>query len=234
MEKTIEIFIEVLLFLIASYFIFYQAFLKKIGQKVAELVTEKQLTEIRETVKSEFKSKMETHKAELSLELSKRIEPLKSELAKGNISHQIEYGNLYIERTKVIREMYARLQELHSAMAWFTAQLVPVIEDTEKEEQERKERINKALNEFQNYYVINKLFFDKEFCDFVDGIFKTYWDLGWEYGFKSERLKSAGVTDHYIDIYIKETTKISKQVREDLPKKIEELENKFREILGVS
>ena len=218
MEKIIEIGAELILFLVASYFIFYKAWLKSLGTEVAKLSTAEDLTKIQETVKSDFNTK---------------IEELKSTLSKNNISYQIQYSHLHQERSKAIVELYRKLQELHSAMVDFTATMKPVIEDADKEEEERNVRANKALMDFKNYYILNKVFFDKIFCKYVDEVFKVYWDKGWEFGFKSGRMKSGQLGKEDFKDYLSETSAISKEIRDELPHKIEEIETEIRKMLGV-
>jgi hypothetical protein len=232
-EKFIEIGIEVLLFLIASYFIFYKSWLKELGKEVAKLSTVEQLTQLKEAVKKDFNEKIETYKTQLSEELALKIEPLKSELSKNNITHQIQFGYLHQERSKVVLELYKKLQELHSAMVNWTAFMQPIIENAEKESQDRTNRVNLAISDFKNYYVINKLFFSKSFCVFIDLVFKEYWDKGWEFGYSQERIKNGQLTEEYFKHYSDEMSKISREIKENLPKKIDEIEERFRKILNV-
>lgn len=233
MNDWTQIGINVVLFLIASYFLFYKSWLKALGNEVAKLSTKSQLTKLEEDVKKEFNEKLESYKSKLSEELSLKIEPLKSELAKTNITHQIQFGYLHQERGKVTLELYKKIQELHSAMVNWTATLQPIIEDAEKEATERTNRMNRAMDDFRNYYIVNKLFFSAKFCEFIDSIFQVYWDKGWEFGYKQARVQSGQITQEYFNEYSKEMTKISREIRDELPKKISELEVKFRKILNV-
>jgi hypothetical protein len=232
-KDWIEIGIKVTLFLIASYFIFYKSWLKSLGKEVAKLSTKAQLTKLEQDVKKDFNEKLESYKSKLSEELALKIEPIKSELAKTNITHQIQFGYLHQERGKVTLELYKKIQELHSAMVNWTATLQPIIEDAEKEATERTNRVNRAMDDFRNYYIVNKLFFSAKFCEFIDSIFQVYWDKGWEFGYKQARVQSGQITQEYFNEYSQEMSKISKEIREELPKKITELEVKFRKILNV-
>jgi len=232
-EKIVEIIIEVALFLIASYFIFYKSWLNSLGKEIAKLSTIEQLTKLTESVKKDFNEKIEAYKSKLSEELTLKIEPLKSELAKNNITHQIQFSYLHQERAKVILELYKKLIELHSAMVDWTNFMHPIIEDAEKERQERTTRANLAINDFKNFYLVNKLFFSKSFCNYIDEIFKEYWDKGWEFGYGQERVKSGQLTGEYFKHYAEQRSKISKELKENLPIKISEIEDKFRKILNV-
>ena len=136
-QMVIQIVIEVGLFLIASYFVFYKSWLTELGKETAKLSTTTQLTTRTEEVKKEFQEKMELYKNKLSEELTLKIEPIKSELAKSNITHQVQFSFLHQERARIIIELYKKLVELHSAMIDWTNPIHPIIEDVEKENQER-------------------------------------------------------------------------------------------------
>ena len=118
-------------------------------------------------------------------------------------------------------------------MVSWTAFLHPIIEDADKESLERTNRVNIAVNDFKNYYIPNKLFFSKSFCEYIDAVFKEYWDKGWEFGYSQERIKSGQPTAEYYQHYAETMSKISKEIRDNLPVKIQEIENRFRKILNV-
>ena len=109
----------------------------------------------------------------------------------------------------------------------------PIIEDPVLEEQERNKRANFALHDFKNFYLTNRLFFSESFCKYIDDVFKVYWDKGWDFGYRQERLKSGQLEKEFQLEYMKDMTEISKELRENLPAKISEIETKFRQILNV-
>ena len=64
--------------------------------------------------------------------------------------------------------------ELQSAMVDWTTSIHLIYEDAEKEEQERIKRANNALNDFKNFYIVNKLFFSRSFCNYIDEVTSVY------------------------------------------------------------
>lgn len=144
-----------------------------------------------------------------------KIEPIKSELAKANITHQIQFSFLHQERGKVILKLYKRLVELHSMVDW-TNFIHPIIEDGDKEKQERTERANLALHDFQNFYLLNKLFFSESLCTYINDVFKEYWDKGWNFGYYQGRLQSGELLKGYVTEYSKNMSKISKELKTSL------------------
>jgi len=229
----VDLGIKVVLFLVASYFIFYKSWLKALGIEIAKLSTKEQLTKLEEEVKKDFNEKLESYKTKLSEELALKIEPIKSDLAKNNITHQIQFSHLHKERSKVIVEIYRNLQELHSAMVNWTAPMQPVFEDAKEESKQRTIRVNTAMDNFRNHYIVNKIFLTKKFCTDIDSLFQVYWDKGYDYGYIKARVLSGEISGDYYKQFSKEMSDISKLVRNELPKKMEELEKKFRIILKV-
>ena len=207
--------------------------MKALGKEVAKLSTKKQLTELEQLVKHEFNEKIESYKKDLNKELAMTMEPIKAALAKNNITHQIEYEFLHRKRAEVIVVLYGKLQELHSAMMNWTAPIKIVVENAKTEELERMGRANKAIVDFKNYYLRNKIFLPEELCDSIDKLFAEYWDKGWEFGYSKSRLESGQLNDEYFKHYSENLTKISKELRDNLPDRIQEIESRIRKMLRV-
>lgn len=220
-------------FLLGAIFLMYRAFVKNMGKRVAELATATDITNIEEKVKQGFRIQLQDYKTKVNTELATELEPIKSELAKGNIAYQIQYSHLHQKRGEVIIELYQKLIELHSAMVEWTRTFQPIVEDAEAEKAERESRANKAIHDFKNYYLFHKVYFSKNFCFSIDELFKEYWDKGWDFGWKSGRIASGQITQEDYLNYSKELNKISTEIKEVLPSRIEELENQIRGILGV-
>jgi|GEM_PF-1075621 len=233
METIIKLAIEVILFLIASYFIFYKAWLKSLGKEMAKLITIEKFTQLKESVKKDFNESLELYKSKLNEELSLKIEPLKAELNKQNISYQIQYSFLHQERGKVLVDLYKKLQELYSAMADWTATMHPVIENGDKEMKERNIRANTALIDFRNHFVLNKIFFSKSFCKSIQALIDVYWDKGWDFGYAQNRILEGNLPHDYFKDYSTQLTAISKELRVKIPPMISEIEDLCRDILNV-
>lgn len=118
-------------------------------------------------------------------------------------------------------------------MVNWTALIQPIKEDADKEREERAIRANKALVDFRNFYIPNKIFFTKSFCESIDKILNEYWDKGWNFGRAQARILEGNLPADYFKNYSKELSVISKEIREKIPPKIIELEDKIRSILNV-
>lgn len=112
METTIEIIIEIILFLIVSYFIFYKSLMKELGKQNAKIITAEELTRTQESVKQEFRTLIADYKSKISEQLTVKVENLKAELAKNNISYQISLAELTKMRFQKIEELVLDLIKL--------------------------------------------------------------------------------------------------------------------------
>jgi hypothetical protein len=213
------IVINGIVFLVISYFLFYQSFIKALGKETAKLVTVEDLTKIEESVKQDFR---------------KEIEPIKAQLNKENISHQIEYTFLHQQRGKVLVALYQKLQELHSSMASWTATMQPIMEDADKEELSRAVRVDSAYNECRNYFINHKLFLSKDFSNSINDVLGDYGDLGWDFGYKLMAIRQRGLHPSTYKQFSEEISKISDDVRVKIPPKLVEIETQFRLMLGVT
>ncbi len=232
-QFILQTLLDVLLFLIASYFLFYKSWLNALGAEVAKLSTAEELTRLTEGVKSEFSGQLENQKIKLSEELSHKIEPLKAELAKGNITHQVQLQFLHNKRGEVIVELYRKMIDLHSAMLDWTATFQEVIEDADKEKEARTTRVNKAMFEFNNFYLYNRLFFSEGFCKELDDVLKDFKSKGWDFGYRQSRVQDINLSKEYLIEYGKEMSKINAEIRGTLSNKIEAVEKRMRQLLNV-
>lgn len=179
------------------------------------------------------------------LELNHELEIYRSQLEQQNKSFQhsldtklnefnIRFSSLHQERAEVIRQLYYKLVELQSSMFNLTRRAHLVINNAHKEEDERLERMNKALQDFNNYYLPNKIYFNSEITNKLNNLSKEYWDKGWDYSFISKQFKEGSIPRDLFDEYFEKSKSISNIVEKDFVKLIEELENDFRQILGVT
>lgn len=107
-----RIVIDVLAFIIVSYFLFYKNYVKELGKKIAELTTIADKTQIVETVRKQFNDDLERVKGEIQVNVAATVKPLEALLQKENITHQIftsEYIKLRFERLDIL---YAKVYEL--------------------------------------------------------------------------------------------------------------------------
>lgn len=139
---------------------------------------------IKQIIESSSNKKLEKFKQELDftnksyqLTLDTELERYKSE-----ISIQFNKKSLLHESClKIIDEMYKKIILLDSAMRELTSPVRYVGDTSEEKEQKRTEKAAEAYYDFNNYYYLNKLYFQSSTCDLLDNLRKEYWNANWDY-----------------------------------------------------
>ncbi|MDO6473095.1 hypothetical protein [Maribacter sp. 1_MG-2023] len=182
-----------------------------------------------ELKKTELNQELENHKMKLEQQNQDFQHNLDLKLNEFNI----QFSKLHQDRAEVVKELYHKLIELQAAMTDFTRRMHAVIEDAEKEKEERITRVNKGLIDFVNYYLPNRIYFDKDLAEKLDNLANEYRNKGWDFAQMSSYLSESGMTRELYEEYSNKTKEISQFVKDEFPKVIEDLEEEFRTLLGV-
>lgn len=182
------------------------------------------------------------HKKKVAAE---ELESFKSGLERDSRSfqHQLDlklerynvlFSKLHEERAHIIKDMHSKLLELHSAISDYTAiaRLTTCDEDREKAEDARVERANKAIWDFNNYVILNNIYFEKSLADKLDQIRKEYYRAGIEFTSLKQFPQGDGAESHRK--YVEEWKEINDRISGDLQNALKELEDEFRKLLGVN
>lgn len=99
-----------------------------------------------------------------------KVESYKKNLEKIAIEHSVIFQSLHSERAITIKDFYAKLskldESLHSALRRFQSVGEPDLE----------EKVNKLANDFnnlRNYFLPNRIFFEKKLCTKIDNILEV-------------------------------------------------------------
>ena len=182
-----------------------------------------------ELKKAELNQDLENHKKELEQQNKDFQHSLDLKLNEFNI----RFSKLHQDRAEVIKELYHKVIDLQSGMTVFTRRIHPIIEDADKENEERIERVNKGFDEFINFYLPNKIYFDRKLAEKLDFLAQQYSDKSWNFGYLSNRIRNENIPAEVYKDFSEEMKEISNFVADEFPKVIEELEDEFRSLLGV-
>ena len=165
---------------------------------------------------------------------AKGIEIKKIELQNELDKNKILFSNLHSKRTEIIETIYYKLTELNASMVDLTRRIHPIIENGEKEEEERILRANKALFDFRDFFLPHKIYFEKELAQKIENVHKMYWDKGWDFNYMNSRMRSGEMLRETWREFYEQSKKITESIDVDIPPILEELEEDFRELLGVN
>lgn len=164
MSPIVQILVSALLFLVASYLLYFKFFLKALGKETAKLITVEEYTRQQEQVKASF---------------AEQLEELKADLNRKGIEYQTQFSLLHSKRADAIAGIYNKMIQLAKALNQYTNPFVPGASDMEVQE-EKARRFNdmrKAYIEFDEQYASQKIWFKSEFCTQIDGFMNLVADI---------------------------------------------------------
>ncbi|MGC2517898.1 MAG: hypothetical protein WA373_02165 [Burkholderiales bacterium] len=116
-------------------------------------------------LKAEYDKQLETHKVQLRSQADIELEKLKSFLAVTAAEQNTTFAKLHDRRIDVIANTYARLRKLHSCVVEY----VKVVEmSDERSREERRKDAADAFNELQPYFSQNQIFLPKRIADLIE------------------------------------------------------------------
>ena len=171
--------------------------------------------------------KLNNQTEQFKLELNQTFEKYKSEIE--FLSQKA--NKLHDKRIERIENIYTLLTDFFEDMQVLASWKIVAGMSKEEIETQSFENVKKAEktgNEFLNYYSRNKLYFNSETCDLIDEIITLLKESHANFSFKY----IFGTMSAEFEIeQIKEATE---KIRKKVPKLKEELEENFRNIIGVN
>lgn len=182
-----------------------------------------------EEYKGNIQIDIENYKSGLSLETEK----YRAELARITNEHSIKFSKLHEKRAEIIKETHEKIHslysDLHDLLSPYQKVKGPSLSDKEK-------KVCETFNDASDYYQTNKLYFEKATCNLIDSLFHAikvmmseiqsypmnYDDPAYSDDNELFKEKAAMMQRHWNNL-----DKIIKAV-------VENLEDKFRTLLGVS
>lgn len=136
-------------------------------------------------------------------------------------------SKLYEGRLSILRDIYKKIVTLHREMNVMTMRFKEILENAEKEENERIENAGKAYNDFLLCYTENKIFITKRLDNHLEKLRQSYFDSYWDY----TSGRSFGGVDFKFNY---EQARIaSDKVKNQIPPILDAIEIEFRKLLGV-
>ncbi|HET7323959.1 MAG TPA: hypothetical protein VFJ06_06485 [Halococcus sp.] len=141
----------------------------------------------------------------------------------------IVFSDLHTSRAEVIIEFYSRLTEFDEDMK---SLVDPVLSRGELSREEKIKQAGESGEKLRRYYRKHKIYFPPEICETMDGLLSQYRDTFHEFSIKQIHDSEASLYDEG-----KRTTKWLEDwkslTENEVPEMRVELEDHFRELLGV-
>lgn len=156
----------------------------------------------------------------------KDLEKFKADLEKQSIEFRIRYEKLHSERIEVIKEVYKKIVKTYKS---FSSLINPLQSVGEPTESEKGKDAAKNANDLSEYYEENRIFFEEKLAEEIDLLLSEFRKIWGE--FQASRM-SKEFKDH--KTMLDQWSNAWKQIQEQIPSVKKQLENKFRNILGIT
>lgn len=175
-----------------------------------------------EKYKVELNKDLENYKQKFLLDTEK----FKADLNIISIEHNISFSKLQEERAVVIKITYIKLIDLQNKLFNLTTmfQSSEWVNDVERDNDAKK-----SLDEFKDYFSINRIFLTKDVCDKILNIITKSWDVIVEMSLTKDDAK---LEYNGGKIFIQQWRELNKKVTNDINLAANELEDNFRKLLG--
>lgn len=176
---------------------------------------------IKNSIRTQYEEKLETHKAQLKAQSDVEIERLRSQLRDASMEHQIVFSRLHEKRATVIAETYSCLKELHVCLSEYV-KIFEIAGGASKEE--RYGTLVEAHREFFESYSKRLIFFPEKTAKRLEEINQAMVQTGNEF----RVIVEPGNSPDSIKVW----REIELRVRNEVGEALLSLENEFRLLLG--
>lgn len=166
----------------------------------------------------------------LNKDISHYKEKIKTEFEKEKIKYQTQFQDLHAKRAEIIDELYKKIMDfqLPAKMVIVSATVYVKSKDMRNESYiiERMKKSVEACIELKAYFEKNKLYFNKSFCEKFDFYTSSVSEPAMKFW---ELIEKGDCTEEILSDFIKSpliNMKVQDAIKEDL-------ENEFRQLLGI-
>jgi hypothetical protein len=171
-----------------------------------------------------FAKSLENHKAKLKTE----SDNLNTQLRIQAFQHEKSFTILQEKRAEVIEETYDTLVKFVAAIEDFVN---PMEWAGEESKDIKLDKANKAISKFREYFSGKKIYLEKSFCKKIDKVFKEAMNAGHIYS--TYKQIEPGSDEMHKE---KRNACIGayKKMKDEVVPLLEDLEDEFRKLIGVS
>lgn len=173
-----------------------------------------------------FQNDLEADLQEKQADFEKEIQRVQSELEK----EQIVFSGLHEQRAEIVSEFYAKMNEFDEDMRNMVDPFIRA------EEMPREEKIDTAAEsgeEFRRYYKKNKIYFPTHICETAEDLIDEYREMFQDFSISRIHDEEESRYDDEVERMEKWVGEWNSLTNNEIPELREELENHFRELLGV-
>lgn len=180
---------------------------------------------VKTIVNSLLSKDVETFKANLIAQNSKENERFKHELQRNLLEHQAKFNLLHQERAQKIAELYRRLSISDNLLQNF----VSAFGDVEQKRTEIQDQLCKSLQDLYEYFDPNMIYLNPSICEKIENFLRKTNSIRVDF----DTVLNFRPEDEEYKTRTRSWHEITKKAKEEVSPIRKELENLFRELLGV-
>ncbi len=181
---------------------------------------------LKNAIEHEYNQKLEALKASLKSEHEIELERLRSSFAIAATEHRVRFAHQYDQMASVIAETYRQISQMYGAAAEY---MKPVTCEFDGTLSERRENVNRILEEFTSYFYVKRIYLPKDTAQRVEE-------------FRNKLYHVADTFADKVEISKEETGRSQpmawstawNSLTEEIRPLRAELEDEFRNLLGVT
>ncbi len=147
-------------------------------------------------------------------------------MEKTSYAHQIRFKQLHTKRGEVIAELYSLIVDAESDA---TSMARPLQMSGEPPQKDKQTKALKSGEKLSNYFSRNRIYFREELCKRVEKFIKGLYDALVEFNLVLDALENSRNHKDMMNQWIQTWGTLS----EDIPLIKSEIENEFRQLLGI-
>lgn len=174
----------------------------------------------------DFQGEIDKEVQRFQNDLDKELQRVQTELEK----EQIVFSGLHEKRAEIVSEFYAKMDEFDEDMR---SVVHPAFDNEDEPMQENIEAAAESGEEFRRYYKKKKIYFPSEICETTEELLSEYNEMFHDFAiFRVHDQENSPLNaNKRLDTWVEKWDSLTE---DEIPKLREELENHFRELLGVN
>ena len=164
----------------------------------------------------------ETHRANLARQSAAEVEKLRAQLGQVSIEHEVRFRRLHERRAVILTHIYSRLDVVHEAFKLWTSRLRRAGTPSQPE---LWKKATEAYNALTSYYYPRAIWLDRETCDLLNAVVDKFSAVYVEF--------TVMPNPEGFPVNVEAWDNAAKAVLQEIPAARQQLERRFREMLGV-
>jgi len=165
---------------------------------------------------------------------AKRLEKFKAELQSTAFEKEVKFSKLHEARVQILSELYKKLSRIKNEL--FLLKLIAESDGLDENIQQKLDRFNVSIDDFQDYFEDNRLSLPEDLCgqlySFLLYAANAWSNLSKAYMIKDYLTNAEDDKEGNVEHYKKSLSSGSSKINDHLVPLIQEIEKEIRSLIG--